>query len=138
MTLIVAIMGAASSDARFSAAKQLLDYGFSNYAVARGSVNEIPPVTVVKGKSFTTPVSVSGSLAVVVPKGQESAVTSSVTMEPSVEAPVAKGTQVGVVTYSIKDKVLQTCPIVVAEDVPRAGFGDYLGRFFQQLLGKEA
>ena len=138
MTLIVAIMGAASSDARFSAAKQLLDYGFSNYAVARGSVNEIPPVTVVKGKSFTAPVSVSGSLAVVVPKGQESAVTSSVTMEPSVEAPVAKGTQVGVVTYSIKDKVLQTCPIVVAEDVPRAGFGDYLGRFFQQLLGKEA
>lgn len=137
MTLIVAVMGAASSDARFSASKQMLDFGFSNYAVARGTVRDIPPVNIVKGKAFTASLTVQGSLAVVVPKGQESQVESNISIEESLEAPVAKGTQIGVVTYSIKDKVLQTCPIVVAEDIPRAGFTDYIGRLTGALFGKE-
>lgn len=137
MTLIVAIMGASSSDARFSAAKQLLDYGFSNYSVAHGDAGEIAPIPVVKGKNFTAPVTVSGSLAVVVPKGQQEKVQVNVSLPEQIEAPAAKGTQVGVVTYSIGDKVLQTCPVLLAEDVARADFGDYLGRFLGSLFGKE-
>ena len=85
MTLIVTIMGAKTSNERFAAAAKALDYGFASFALAKSQMEELPEIKVVKGKTFTTQAEVVGSLSVVVPKGQEKLVESSITLTEEIE-----------------------------------------------------
>ena len=134
MTLIVTIMGGTTSEARFSASAKLLDYGFASYAIAKGGEIELSSVKVRKGRVEIAEVEVVGELHAVVPKGQEKLVESTVTLTEEIEAPAPKGQQVGVVTYKIGDNTLQTCPIVLKEDVERCSIWDYFGRLICGLF----
>ncbi len=134
MTLIVVIMGGITSEERFKASASLLDYGFATYAVARSGDESLPDIAVKKGKLSFAEVECLNDLAVVVPKGYEKKLETSLSMESEIIAPAEKGTQVGVLTYKMEGKTVKTFPIVLKDDVERAGIGDYIKRFFSRLI----
>jgi D-alanyl-D-alanine carboxypeptidase (penicillin-binding protein 5/6) len=135
MTLIAVIMGSPTSNERFAAAGKLLDYGFSSYALAKGVPETPTPIHVNKGKAPSVPVTIEGGLGMLVPKGQEKLVETEMTLADELQAPVEKGRQVGVLTYKINGKVVQTCPILTSEAVDKANFVDYFGKLFSGLVG---
>lgn len=134
MTLIVSIMGAATSDIRFAASASLLNYGFSNFAVAETGNVEIPEIKVVKGKTDTAKLSSDSGFSIVVPKGWDKSLTYEISLAENVTAPMSAGEQVGVVTYKLKDETVKTCPIVLAEDVEKAGILDYFSDMLSMLF----
>ena len=57
-------------------------------------------------------------------------------MSPAVEAPIAKGQELGKVIVSAPNDAPIEVPLVALADVPRLGFWARLGIKFQHLFGK--
>lgn len=134
MTLIVTVMGAATSDIRFAASASLLNFGFSNFTVAKAENAVLPEIKIKKGKSENAVLSAETEFSVVVPKGWENSLTYEISAAESVTAPVKAGDQVGVITYKLKDEIIKTSPILIAEDVEKAGIFDYFGNMMSILF----
>ena len=134
MTLIVTVMGADTSDIRFAASASLLNFGFSNFAVAKSGKADIPDISVSKGKADSVSLISDTDFSLVVPKGWEKELSYEISLPESVTAPVVKGEQVGVLTYKLKGETVKTCPIVCADDVPKATVWDYFAEMAEILF----
>ena len=134
MTLIVTVMGADTSDIRFSASASLLNFGFSNFAVAKSGKADIPDISVSKGKTDSVSLLSDTDFSLVVPKGWEKELSYEISLPESVTAPVVRGEQVGVLTYKLKGETVKTCPIVCAGDVPKATVWDYFAEMAEILF----
>ena len=134
MTLIVTVMGADTSDIRFSASASLLNFGFSNFAVAKSGKADIPDISVSKGKTDSVSLLSDTDFSLVVPKGWEKELSYEISLPESVTAPVVRGEQVGVLTYKLKGETVKTCPIVCADDVPKATVWDYFAEMAEILF----
>ena len=62
--------------------------------------------------------------ALLVEKGQLAAITSEVTLDESVTAPVSQGQRLGTLTICTGDRVLREVPLVAETAVTRKGWGD--------------
>ncbi len=120
MELIAVIMKAPTSAIRFEDAKSLLNFGFANYSLA-----EIYPDTALTTipvrlgvKCCVQPVIDSGN-KLLVEKTKLSAMEKSVSLADSVDAPVAKGQQLGTLTVTSGDETIAEIPIVAGEDVAK-------------------
>ena len=121
--LIAVVMGCETSPLRNEACKQLLDYGFANYAALTPEI-PLEPVTVKLGKvSEITPV-VKDLQEILVEKGKKGSVTGSVTLEEAIAAPVAKGQVLGKVTVKAGEEILAELDLVAPEEVPRLSWWD--------------
>lgn len=134
MTLIVTVMGADTSDIRFSASASLLNFGFSNFAVAKSGKADIPDISVSKGKTDSVSLLSDTDFSLVVPKGWEKELSYEISLPESVTAPVVRGEQVGVLTYKLKGETVRTCPIVCADDIPKATVWDYFAEMAEILF----
>ena len=134
MTLIATVMGSPTSKDRFDATAAMLDFGFATYSVATASPEAQAPIAVLKGKKDSVNLEVVGGLSLLVKKGQQKGITTEVALSDTVNAPIEKGTEVGVLTYMLGGKAVASCPIVAAETVERAGLGDYLGWLFEKIM----
>ena len=65
------------------------------------------------------------------PKGQRDALTQTVNLAESIEAPVAAGAEVGTVTVTVEGSTVAAYPVVTAAAVERMTFG----RAFSRLCG---
>ena len=119
MELIAVVMGAETSQSRNAACKSLLDYGFANFAVV--SENQIP---VRLGKDAGVSAVPEADMALLIDKAQKSGVTSEVTLEPTVTAPVSRGQRLGTLTVKSGDLVLKEVPLVAAQAVERLSYGE--------------
>ena len=128
MELIAVVMGAETSQARNAACKQLLDYGFANYAVVSPSLTETPAVPVRLGAQDSVSVRLGESGAVLVDKAQKSGITEDISLEESTAAPVSQGQRLGPLTLRAGEQVLRQIPLVAAEGVPRLTYGALLRR----------
>ena len=128
MELIAVVMGAETSQARNAACKQLLDYGFANYAVVSPSLTETPAVPVRLGAQDSVSVRLGESGAVLVDKAQKSSITEDISLEESTAAPVSQGQRLGTLTLRAGEQVLRQIPLVAAEGVPRLTYGALLRR----------
>ena len=128
MELIAVVMGAETSQARNAACKQLLDYGFANYAVVSPSLTETPAVPVRLGAQDSVSVRLGESGAVLVDKAQKSGITEDISLEESTAAPVSQGQRLGTLTLQAGEQVLRQIPLVAAEGVPRLTYGALLRR----------
>ena len=128
MELIAVVMGAETSQARNAACKQLLDYGFANYAVVSPSLTETPAVPVRLGAQDSVSVRLGESGAVLVDKAQKSGITEDISLEESTAAPVSQGQRLGTLTLRAGEQVLRQIPLVAAEGVPRLTYGALLCR----------
>ena len=138
MTLIGVVLGAENTKDRFSAASSLLDYGFANWKITVPEAPALPDLPVTGGMTDTV------RLEAAAPQGVLTAVSEQGTLEiapelpESVEAPVEKGQQVGVVRVSMNGETVEEIPVTAAESAEAITFGSamrYLLEWF--FLGAE-
>ena len=132
MELIAVIMGADTSANRNAACKQLLDYGFANFAVIQPELTETEPITVKLGKTDSVSAVLGESSGILIDKAQKNAVTMELSVEGPVTAPVSQGQRVGTLTVKAGDQVLKEVPLVAAEGVERLSFGDLFGKVLRR------
>ena len=131
--LIAVVMGCETSQSRFAACKQLLDYGFANYALV---VPELPEGTVpVKlGRTDTVQAVPAEDAQLLVDKAQKNQVQIQTVLEESVTAPVSKGQRLGMLTVKVGEQTVRQVPLVAREGVEKLTWWDLV----LQMLGKIA
>ena len=133
MELIAVVMGSETSQDRFAACKSMLDYGFANFALYTPALQEGASVPVVLGKAGRVNAVPGDQTALLVEKGQLSSVTSEVTMEESVTAPVSKGQRLGTLTIKSGEQVLSQVPLVEETAVERMTWGDIFVNLLRRM-----
>lgn len=124
MELIAVVMGAETSASRNAACKQLLDYGFANYALIQPELPESEPIPVKLGKASTVDAVLGEEGGILIEKAQKNAVSMDLTVEQSVTAPVSQGQRLGTLAVRVGDQILKEIPLVAAGGVERMDFGD--------------
>ena len=132
MELIAVVMGCETSQDRFQSCKRMLDYGFATYALVKPELQGPLTVPVTLGKSREVPAVPGDSSALLIDKALKNSVTTDITMDESVQAPVSKGQRLGTMTVRSGDRVLAQVPMVAETAVERLRFGD----IFLMLLKK--
>ena len=127
MELIAVVMGAQTSDIRNTACKQLLDYGFANFALIAPELTEAEPVAVKLGKAKSVDARLGDGGSVLIDKARRGSITTEIQMEPTVTAPVSQGQRLGTLTIKDGDQVLKEVPLVAAEAVERLSWGNLFG-----------
>ena len=134
MELVAVVMGAKTSQARNAACKELLDYGFANFAVIAPELSDVPGVPVKLGKQDTVSAALGEATGLLIDKAQKSSVTTQVSLEERVTAPVTRGQQIGTLSIKSGEQTLRQIPLVAAEGVERLTTGD----LFVKVLRKAA
>ena len=136
LSLIGVVLGRATGTERFTDAAALLDYGFSNYMIYTPGLPEeaLQPVPVANGMQSQVAVESAASGSVLLTKGREKDLKTEVKLSESVEAPVAKGQQLGKIVYTLDGEVLTEYPITAAGDVEQISFFSALGILARELL----
>ena len=132
MELVAVVMGAETSQKRNDACRQLLDYGFANFAVVTPELTEAPEVPVKLGKAEQVAVTLGQSEGLLIDKAQKSTITTEVTTEESVTAPVSQGQRLGTLTVRSGEQVLREIPLVAAEGVERLRWGDLFAKVLKR------
>ncbi|MBR4099219.1 MAG: D-alanyl-D-alanine carboxypeptidase [Clostridium sp.] len=135
MELIAVILHAPTSPERFEDAKALLDYGFAGYALTTvHPESALPPVSVLLGEDAQVQPVLARDCRLLIQKGQESQITTQITLPEDVEAPVEQGQTLGEMTVSVNGQVRDTVPILAAQPVSRLTIPGIFSRLLQQAL----
>ena len=132
MELIAVVMGAESSQVRFSACKSMLDYGFANFAVVNPEITEVEAVPVKLGESTVAVPRLGDSEGLLIDKAQKNTITTEVTLEGSVTAPVSQGQRLGTMAVKSGEQVLAEIPLVASESIERLTWGDLFIKVLQR------
>ena len=126
LSLIAVIMKAPTSALRFSNASTLLDYGFANYSYKSfGSQGEIVKnIEVSKGISTNVNVVYETSPSFLVKKGEESNITYEISLNDSIQAPIQKNQQLGIITYSLNGSNIGSVNLVAESSVNKIDFSN--------------
>ena len=129
MELIAVILKGKTSPDRFADAQTLLNYGFASYALKTVIPDEpLPPVPVTLGTQATVQPVLGEENQLLLEKAKTGELSQSVTLESSVQAPVAVGDRLGTLTVTFGEEVLVELPLLAGEEVPRITFRQMLPR----------
>ena len=135
MELIAVVMKAPTTAQRFDDAKALLDYGFANYALVDVYPDApLAPVDVLLGTVEQVQPQLNRDCRLLVRKGEESQVTTQLTVAQDVEAPVDQGQILGQMEVYVGGELRDTSPIVSAQQVDRLTVPGIFGQLLRQLL----
>ena len=132
MGLIAVVMGCDSSQNRFTACKQLLDYGFANYALVAPELTE-GQIPVTLGKAKTVRAVPAEAPRILVDKAQKNQVQIQTSLEESVPAPVSKGQKLGMLTVKVGEQTIRQIPLVAEEGVERLTWWDLFLQIFRKV-----
>ena len=130
--LIAVVMGCATSQERFGACKQLLDYGFANFALVAPQLTADNRVPVKLGTADWVKAVPGEDVQLLIDKSQRDSVTTEIKLDSEVSAPVSRGQKLGTMTVRSGQQVLTQIPMVAEEGVARLTWGD----IFLQMLKK--
>ena len=130
MRLISVIMNADSAQARADQTRVLFNWGYANFdeATPAQASATLATAKVLYGVVPTVTAGVAQAWTLVVPKGQAGAVQTTVTLNPDLTAPIAKGAVIGKVVATAGGKTLGETPVVALAAVERAGFFQRIGQ----------
>ena len=128
LSLIAVVMKGETSAIRFEEAKKLLDYGFSNFEYMKYSNKGDIAKNILVNKGTRNSVEVvfetdAGSL---IPKGQSSNITTTISLPEIIEAPIIKGQKIGEVIFSLNDETLGTINLIANDNIKKLSFGNML------------
>ena len=129
MMLIAVVLGADSSQDRFSACKGLLDYGFANFSLTEYTPEALT-VPVKLGQQAAVSATPGGDTRLLIDKSQRNNIQYRVELEESVSAPVSQGQKVGTLSIRAGDQILAQIPMVAQQAVLRKTWG----QIFWQVL----
>jgi D-alanyl-D-alanine carboxypeptidase (penicillin-binding protein 5/6) len=124
MRLISVIMNANSAQARADQTRVLFNWGFANFEEATPvqAGTTLATAKVTYGVAPDVAAGAAQALTLVIPKGQGAAVKTAVSLNPGLEAPIAKGAVIGKLVVTANGKQLGEAPVVALAGVERAGF----------------
>ena len=133
MALIAVVMGCETSQKRTQACKSMLDYGFANFAVISAQMPEEASVPVKLGTAPSVEARLGEGGSLLIDKAQKNGVTTEVTLEESVSAPVSQGQRIGTLVIKAGEQILSEVPLVAAEGVPRLSWGQLVIKVLRQV-----
>ena len=127
MRLISAVLGTESTVVRARETQKLLNFGFRFYDTQTisepGKVLASPQVW--KGENDSVPAGISEALTITLGRNQFRDIQSDILLtNPTLEAPIAQGDQLGVVTFTVDGKPVAESPLVALESVAEGGLWD--------------
>ncbi|MFD1218323.1 MULTISPECIES: D-alanyl-D-alanine carboxypeptidase family protein [Microbulbifer] len=140
MRLISVVVGTEGDEKRAAETQKLLAYGFRYYQTHKvyGADDVLQTERVWGGKTDSVGVAVKNDVFVTIPRGGEESIKADLIVDGELEAPLAKGQQVGKVIVTLDGETVADVPAVVAEEVEKAGFfkriWDSLKRFVMGLF----
>ena len=132
LSLVAVVMGAETSQERFAACKQMLDYGFANFALVQPEIPQTNQVAVKLGKRSAVTAVPSEDVKLLIDKSQRGEINTQIALEETVTAPVSKGQKLGTLTVKAGDQILTQVNLVAEEAVERLSWWDV----FTQILRK--
>ena len=133
LELIAVVMGCDTSANRFAACKSMLDYGFANFALAQPELPADSKVPVKLGVSDFASAVPAQETKLLIDKSQRGSVTTEVTLEESVTAPVSLGQRLGTLRIKAGEQILTEVPMVAQDAVPRLSYGQVIIRVLKQV-----
>lgn len=124
MELIAVVMGSETSKDRFAACKTLLDYGFANFSLVQPSVDTNTEIPVKLGTLPSVKAVPNAQNSLIIDKSQKKDITTEVTLETEIAAPVTKGQRLGTMTVKAGEHILAEIPMVAECSVDRLSFWD--------------
>ena len=124
LNLIAVIMKAPTTALRFSEAKQLLDYGFTNYTSYKLSMeNEIVKnISISQGVEKNLNAIYSSSNNIMLQKGTESKITQEINIPDTLTAPISQGEKIGEINYYLDGNLLASVDVVSDRSIKKIGF----------------
>ncbi|MDP2228110.1 MAG: D-alanyl-D-alanine carboxypeptidase family protein [Moraxellaceae bacterium] len=140
MRLISVVMGTKSMQERADQTRALFNWGFANFESATvqnaGGVLATPKVWF--GMAPLVKAGLDRDFVLTLPRGQKDKLKTELVLAPEVEAPIAKGQELGQVNVTLDGNVIASQPLVAMEAVEEAGFLTRLWhritRFFSHLF----
>ena len=133
LSLIAVVLGAESSQARFQACKQLLDYGFANYALIKPELTGENSVAVKLGAAKAVTAVPSELPQLLIDKGQRGDVNIRIELEEEVTAPVSRGQKLGMLTVRAGDQVLAQVNMIAKDAVPKLTWWQIFLQILQRI-----
>ena len=124
LSLIAVVMRAPTTKERFSFARKLLDYGFSNYQYKKLAEKdcEVMKVPVMKGTEAEVAVKYSDSVGKVMKKKEDGNVEQEVIINGDIIAPIQKGDVLGKVFYRVNGEEVASVELVADSSVEKLSF----------------
>lgn len=132
MNLVAVVLGAKTSEERFSSATYLLDTGFANYGVysTEPDLRKITAVTVKGGdKKSVVPV-LSGNQKILCEKGKNS-FTYEYKINKEVSAPIKKGDVLGEINVMADGKKIAVLSVISPENINKTTFAGVFVQFLR-------
>ena len=138
--LIAVVFGTNSEQARAAETQKLLTYGFRFFETQtfyqKGA--ELASAPVWKGATHQVKAGLAEDLTLTMPKGQLKKLAASMTMNPQLVAPIAKGDVIGKVEVKLDDKVVHSADLIALDAVDEGGIfrrvWDSIRLFFYSLF----
>ena len=132
--LIAVVMGAETSQERFNSCKQMLDYGFASFCLAKPQLPAENTVRVKLGTATQVKAVPAESIELLIDKSQQSSITTEVTLQEELTAPISEGERLGMLVVKSGEHILAQVPMVAESAVTRLSFWD----IFAKVLGRIA
>ena len=125
--MIAVLLASPDSKTRFSEAAAMLNYGFSRCRLKDEKLRALTPLKVLKGKGDSVPLYYDGGFSYLDMDGADlSSITRKENVPDKIDAPVEKGDKVGSLDYYLGEEKIGSVSICAGENVPSAGFSDYI------------
>ena len=133
MRLVAAVIGAKSEKLRANYNKALLTYGFRYFQLYTPVQANKPLLKrdVRMGKQSQVDLVIAKDLNLLIPRGRQNDLKLSYRLKRSTFiAPLKKGDELGVIDVKLDDKVINSVPLVSAQDIEEGGF---FGRMWDKI-----
>lgn len=130
LKVVAVVLGANTTDIRFSEAKELLKYGIENYKMTdvSESVNWYIDIPVYKGNIYSYVKKFEFNQLLPLKEGELEEIYISQSIVPSLYAPVARGSYLGVLELYIQDELLYSKNIYLEQEITKNTVLDYMLR----------
>lgn len=141
MPLVAVVLTAPSSDIRNEEAKQLLNYGFTNYQIQKlcRKGESVDTIRVNKYLGKKVEVVLEDDISLLNEKGTNIEYTKEIVMDKNIKAPLKQGDKVGEIIYTNVDGVeVGKTNVVVKSDINKSSVLDYIKHSLKiYLMGLE-
>jgi D-alanyl-D-alanine carboxypeptidase (penicillin-binding protein 5/6) len=134
MGLIAVIMGAETRDTRNAAAKALLDYGFSNFAIYKSDAKTLGEIRILGGSSKSVKVHCDGC-TILVSKADSVKIQEKINLPERISAPIDKNVPIGKTEFYIEDIKIGERMIYCEYDVGKITFFEVYVAILKNLFG---
>ncbi len=121
LSLIAVVMKGPTSQIRFSEAKKLLDYGFANFSYTKTSTagEFLQTAEVQKGTVNSVNLCYESDSGALIKNSENGNITSEVTLNESISAPIATGDVLGSVNFYLNDEQIASVNLVAENNVDK-------------------